>query len=122
MILGEFSSRGELIFEIGLIAADGDIIPVNAILDTGFTGWLAIDNQDALSLGWNLNINERRDMQTAWGEARFNLYQGIVLLDEQQFTIEVLGGSQLPDILLGVNWLQLKRLVADVQVGVLTLG
>ncbi|GAB1539899.1 hypothetical protein NUACC21_25670 [Scytonema sp. NUACC21] len=122
MISGELSSRGELIFEIGLVAADGDIILANAVLDTGFTGWLAIDNQDALSLGWNLNIHERRDMQTAWGEARFNLYQGAVLLDEQQFAIEVLGGDELPDILLGVNWLQLKRLVADLPAGVLTLG
>jgi len=50
MIFGEFNSKGELIFEISLIATDGDIIPVNALLDTGFTGWLAIDNQDAESL------------------------------------------------------------------------
>ncbi|MCC5664977.1 hypothetical protein LC653_13870 [Nostoc sp. CHAB 5784] len=71
MIFGEFNSKGELIFEISLIAADGDIIPVQALLDTGFTGTLAIDNQDALSLGWILNTNEQRDMQTAWGEARF---------------------------------------------------
>jgi hypothetical protein len=28
MILGEFNSKGKLIFEIGLIAADGDVIPV----------------------------------------------------------------------------------------------
>ena len=40
MILGEFNSRGELIFEIGLVTADGEIIPVQALLDTGFTGWL----------------------------------------------------------------------------------
>jgi len=52
MIYGEFNSQGELIFEIDLVAADGDIIPVQALLDTGFSGWLAIDNQDALSLGW----------------------------------------------------------------------
>jgi predicted aspartyl protease len=80
MISGEFSDKGELIFEIGLIAADGDVIPVRALLDTGFTGWLAIDNQDAESLGWLLE-SEQRDMQTALGEARFNLYEGIVLLD-----------------------------------------
>jgi predicted aspartyl protease len=122
MISGEFNSRGELIFEIGLIATDGDIIPANALLDTGFTGWLAIDNQDALSLGWTLKINEQRDMQTAWGEARFNLYEGTVLLDGEEFTIEVLGGDELQDILLGVRWLETKRLVADFPAGMLTLG
>ena len=121
MISGEFSDRGELIFEIGLIAADGDVIPVKALLDTGFTGWLAIDNQDAESLGWRLE-SEPQDMQTARGEARFNLYEGTVLLDGQEFTIEVLGGDELENILLGVPWLQTRRLVADFPAGVLTLG
>ncbi|MEH2300375.1 MAG: aspartyl protease [Nostoc sp.] len=91
MIFGEFNSQSELIFEIGLVTSDGDVILVNALLDTGFTGWLALDNQDALSLGWILNINEQRDMQTAWGEARFNLYEGTVLFDGEEFTREILG-------------------------------
>ena len=43
MIQGEFNSRGELFFEIGLMSADGDIFPVMAMLDTGFTQWI-IDN------------------------------------------------------------------------------
>ena len=72
MILGEFNSRGELIFEIGLVTADGEIIPVQALLDTGFTGWL----------------------------------------DEEELIIPVLGGNELQDILLGVHWLQSKRLVS----------
>jgi predicted aspartyl protease len=121
MILGEFNSSGELIFEIGLIAADGDIIPVKALLDTGFSGWLAIDNQDANSLGW-LRENQREDMQTARGEARFNLYQGNVLLDAEEFAIPILGGNELQEILLGVRWLETKRLVADFPARLLTLG
>ncbi|MEH2251982.1 hypothetical protein [Nostoc sp.] len=61
-------------------------------------------------------------MQTAWGEARFNLYEGTVLLDGEEFTIEVMGGDELDKILLGVRWLETKRLVADFTLGVLTLG
>ncbi len=121
MIFGEFNSQGELIFEIGLIAANGDIIPVQALLDTGFTGALAIDNQDALSLGW-LRESQREDMRTARGEAQFNLYQGTILLDEEEFIISVLGGDELQDILLGVRWLETKRLLADFPAGILTLG
>jgi predicted aspartyl protease len=56
MISGEFNQKGELIFEIGLIAADGDVIPVKSLLDTGFTGWLAINTQDADSLEWILKL------------------------------------------------------------------
>jgi predicted aspartyl protease len=74
MSQGEFNERGELFFEIGLISADEEIISVMALLDTGFTGWLAIDSQDADSLGWR-NYNYARDMQTAKGETRFNLYE-----------------------------------------------
>ncbi|MBW4573207.1 MAG: aspartyl protease [Tolypothrix carrinoi HA7290-LM1] len=122
MISGEFNNEGELIFEINLISADKDVIPVNTLLDTGFTGWLAIDNQDALTLGWTLKINEQLNMLTARGETRFNLYEGTVLLDGEEFIIEVLGGDELQDILLGVRWLQIKRLVADLTAGVLTLG
>jgi predicted aspartyl protease len=121
MIYGEFNSQGELIFEISLIAADGDIIPVQALLDTGFTGWLAIDNQDALSLGW-LREGQREDMRTARGEAWFNLYQGTILLDKEEFIIPTLTGDELQDILLGVRWLQTKRLVVDFAGGLLTLG
>lgn len=121
MISGEFNSRGELFFEIGLMPADGDIIPVKALLDTGFTGWVAIDNQDAVSLGWDQE-DEPQEMQTAQGDAQFNLYEGTVLLDRQEFAIEVVGGNGLENILLGVRWLQTKRLVVDFAAGVLTLG
>ncbi|MBD2778064.1 aspartyl protease [Iningainema tapete] len=121
MISGEFNSKGELIFEISLIAADDDVIPVKPLLDTGFTGWLAIDTQDAESLGWLL-LSQKQQMRTARGEARFNIYQGKVLLDEQEYIILVLGGNELPEIILGVNWLQIKRLVADFSASVLTLG
>jgi predicted aspartyl protease len=92
-----------------------------ALLDTGFTGWLAIDSQDADSLGWVCD-NEPQDMQTAQGEARFNLYEGTVVIEGEKFTVEVLGGNELVNVLLGVLWLRTKRLVVDFPTGVLTLG
>ncbi|NCS52955.1 MAG: hypothetical protein GPJ23_11585 [Microcystis aeruginosa G13-05] len=36
MIQGEFNSRGELFFEVGLLSADGEIILVMALLDRQF--------------------------------------------------------------------------------------
>lgn len=44
MIEGKFGSKGELIFEIDLIADEGLIITVVTLLDTGCTDWLAINN------------------------------------------------------------------------------
>ncbi|MFM7405469.1 MAG: hypothetical protein ACKO3K_02055 [Cuspidothrix sp.] len=68
----------------------------------GFTDWLGIDNQDAITLGW-LEENQKEDMQTAYGEAQFNLYQETIFFDEGELIIPVLGGNELQDILLGVR-------------------
>ena len=50
MILGKFGDEDELFFEIELIAADGLEIQVDALFDTGFSWWLAINNQDLEAL------------------------------------------------------------------------
>lgn len=120
MIQGSFGERGELYFEIDLIAADSSLIRVNALLDSGFTNWLAMDIQDVESLGWS--FVEKRRMQTARGEVRFNVYQGNVYFDGQQLIIPVLAGRQITEVLLGLPWLETRRLVVDRKAGVLSLG
>ena len=52
MISGKFGDEDELFFDINLIAADGLELSVEALLDTGFSWWLAINNQDIEALGW----------------------------------------------------------------------
>jgi predicted aspartyl protease len=52
MISGYFGLEDELFFEIELIAADGLETPVEALFDTGFSWWLAINNQDLEALDW----------------------------------------------------------------------
>jgi len=122
MITGRFGGIGELFFEIELIAADGDIIPVETLLDTGFTtGWLAMNNQDTESLGWRI-IERDRAMQTARGRDFFDLYEGKVLLDGEEFTIPVHAEAGIPENLLGLQWLETRQLVVNRSMGVLTLG
>jgi predicted aspartyl protease len=43
MIEGRFGDEDELFFEVELIANNGLELPINALLDTGFLGWLAIE-------------------------------------------------------------------------------
>jgi predicted aspartyl protease len=52
MIQGTFGDRGQLFFEIELIGINGFNLPVDAMLDTGFTGFLAINKQDLDALNW----------------------------------------------------------------------
>jgi predicted aspartyl protease len=122
MIHGKFGEIGELFFEIDLMTIDGETIPIDVLLDTGFTtGWLAMNAQDVDVLGWAfLELN--RTMRTARGDVTFALYEGKVRLDGVEFTIPVHVGEEVPETLMGLQWLRTKRLVADEILSVLTLG
>jgi predicted aspartyl protease len=122
MINGKFGEIGELFFEIDLIADDRERFPIEVLLDTGFTtGWLALDTQDALSLGWVM-IESERVMQTARGQEYFDIYQGTVVLDGEEYMIPVLVGAGIPEPILGLQWLKLFPLTVNFNAGVLTLG
>ena len=120
MIEGWFGDEDELFFEIELIAADGLELPVDAMLDTGFSGWLAMENQDLEGLDW-IYI-QREKMKTAKGEFNFDLYAGKVRIDEQEFDIPVHVGDGVPEFLIGRQWLKTRRLLVDMSAGILTLG
>ncbi|MFB2916895.1 aspartyl protease [Aerosakkonema funiforme] len=121
MIAGRFGEDGELLFEIELIANNGERFPVEALLDTGFTtGFLAINFQELEALGWAL-ITPQIEMETARGNEFFDIYEGRVILDGQEFIIPVHVGDELFDILIGSQWLEMMELAVNKQRGILTL-
>ncbi len=69
---GFFGDEDALLFEINLITSDGLEIPVDAMLDTGFSYWLAIDEQDLDALDWS--YIDQQIMRTARGDVRFEIY------------------------------------------------
>ncbi len=121
MIEGRFGENGELFLEMELIAANGDNFTVEVLLDTGFTtGWLAINSQDIEVLGWSL-ITPEVEMRTARSSEFFDLYEGQVVLSGQEFIIAVHVGDELPEILIGSQWLELMQLTVNKPMGILTL-
>ncbi len=120
MIEGKFGDNEELIFPIEIIAAEGLEFEIDAILDTGFSEWLAIDKQDVDELGWLYVTNQ--SMQTARSFDKFDIYLGKVRIDKQEFDIPVHAAIGVTDILLGRKWLRNRQLVVDMASGVLTLG
>lgn len=119
MIHGWFSDENELFFEIELIA-DSDLeLPVDALLDTGFSGFLAMDSQDLEALDWI--YVEKATMQTAKGEFDFDIYAGKVRIDGQDFDIPVHVGAGVPEFLIGRKWLKNRRLIVDMSASILTL-
>lgn len=121
MISGRFGEYGELFFDIELIASNGERFPVEVLLDTGFTtGYLAINAQDLESLEWPL-IMPQVEMKTARGDDYFDIYEGRVIIDSQEFTVAVHVGDELPEILIGSQWLDRMQLVVNKPRGILTL-
>ena len=119
MIQGTFGDEDELFFEIELIADNGLELPVDALLDTGFSGWLAINDQDLDGLDWTYVKQEK--MRTAKGEFNFDLYAEKMRIEGQEFDIPVYVGAGVPEVLIGRQWLKNRRLVVDISAGVLTL-
>ncbi|MEH2418854.1 aspartyl protease [Nostoc sp.] len=120
MIQGDFGDNGQLFFEIYLITSDGLDLPVDAMLDTGFTGFMAINKQDLECLDWAY-IGEE-SLRTAKGESRFDVYLGKVILNEQEYEINVYVGNEITEILLGSEWLKILPLVVNYQADILVLG
>jgi len=120
MIQGYFGDEGQLFFEIELITADGLNLPVDALFDTGFTGFMAINKQDLEGLNWSFIRKQR--LRTAQGELRFDIYSCKVILDNQEYEIPVYAGDELTEILLGSRWLEFLPLVVNFQQSILTLG
>jgi predicted aspartyl protease len=119
MIEGKFGNKGELFFEIELITQDGLSLTVEAMLDTGFTEFLAINKQDIEGLEWP--FIRKNELRTAQGLSIFDIYLGKLLLDGQEFVIPVFAGDEIQEILLGSQWLSIFDLVVKFREGVLTL-
>jgi len=120
MIDGFFGDEDALLFEINLITSDGLELAVDAMLDTGFSYWLAINDQDLDALGWA--YFDQQTMRTARGDVRFDIYAGKVRIAGDEFDIPVHVGKDLTEVLLGRQWLTTRRLVVDMPSGKLTLG
>lgn len=119
-ISGFFGDEDALFFEIELVASDGLELPVDAMFDTGFTYWLAMDNQDLDALDWV--FLRQQTMQTARGDFDFNIYAGKIKLGGQEYDIPVHVGDGLSEVLLGRQWLTTRKLLVDVPSHLLTLG
>ncbi len=120
MINGYFDEQGKLYFDLDLVAVDGSVITANALLDTGFTDWLAMNIQDLESLDWLFVKKETR--QTARGNGEFSLYEGTVVFDNQELTIPALGGEEISEILIGLPWLETRRMVVDRKENLLSMN
>ncbi|WP_042891910.1 aspartyl protease [Anaplasma marginale] len=121
MTAGRFGKNCELWFDIELIAANGEQFSVEVLFDTGFTaGFLAMNYQDIDPLQWTAT-KSIVELQTARGKDNFNIYQGKVIIDRTEFVLPVHVGSEISEILMGSQWLEIMELVVNKSKKLLTL-
>ncbi len=119
MIEGRFGDKGQVYFEIDLIGGDDFSFPVETMLDTGFTEFLAMNKQDVQSLDWS--FLRQNKLRTAQGETEFDVYIGRVIIGVQDWEIPVFAGDEIQEILLGSRWLKLFILVANYSQNIVNL-
>lgn len=119
MINGTFGVEDALLFEIEFIASDGSGLEIESMFDTGFSGWLAVNDQDIDGFDWV--YVDQENMRTAQGNSLFDIYAGKIKLDGQEYDIPVHVGKDLTEVLLGRQWLETKQLLVNKLQGILTL-
>ncbi len=100
MIAGTINADLEPILEVVLLAADGQEYRRNAVVDTGYTGWLTMppDTIAELGLAWR----ERGGATLADGSRTlFDVYNATIIWDGHPLTIPVDAVDEEP--LLGMS-------------------
>ncbi|MDV3002457.1 MAG: hypothetical protein N5P05_004112 (plasmid) [Chroococcopsis gigantea SAG 12.99] len=119
MIRGRFSENYQIFFSLDLIADEEFNLPVDALLNTGFTGFLAINKQDVECLNWEYSDEEI--LFTAQGFASFDKYIGKVLIDGHEFEIPIFAGDNIQEILMGSQWFRTFDLTVKYRKGEIIL-
>jgi predicted aspartyl protease len=110
MLSGTIDRSGQIYIPIDLITAYGDRRTLDALLDTGFTGSLAISRALAHALGWQLHGYVEAAL--ASGSASLAVFIGEAIFDGQQRVARAVEISS-DDVIIGLMLLQDKRLLAD---------
>ena len=111
MITGIVNQEFEPIISISLRNADGNIYTQDAIVDTGFNGWLSLppDLIDRLNLNWK---RRGRAILGDGSECVFNVYEAMVLWDEDLLIIPVDEADSEP--LVGMSLMEGYQLIVQV--------
>ena len=88
MITGIVNADFEAIISLSICGSDGKVYTQDAIVDTGFNGWLSLppDLIEQLNLKWK---RRGRAILGDGSECVFNVYEAIVVWDGDYLTIPI---------------------------------
>jgi clan AA aspartic protease len=103
MIYGVVNEFMEATVELGLLASDNQVKMIEAVVDTGFSGFLTLPTDVVRSL--NLEWSGSAEAILADGKSqRFETYLATVLWDGQEVEVEIDAADVKP--LVGMNLIQ----------------
>jgi len=114
MITGVVTSDRQAVIQLTVRGSTGQDQEIEAIIDTGFDGWLSLPSSLIVSLGlvWR---QRGRALLADGNESIFDIYEGTVVWDGQARRIPVHEADTIP--LVGMSLLQGYELAVQVQPG-----
>lgn len=114
MMTGIVTSNKEAVLRVMVRGAHGPEVLVDAIIDTGFTGFLTLPAQLIITLALAF-AGTTRALLGDGSEVRMDIFEGVVLWDNQERHVPVLAASG--DALMGMSMLSGYRMTLDVEDG-----
>jgi clan AA aspartic protease len=111
MITGIVNADFESIISLSVRGSDGQLYTQNAIVDTGFNGWLSLSS-DLIA---QLNLRWKRRGRAIVGdgsECVFNVYEAVLVWDGNLLTIPVDEADSEP--LIGMSLMEGYKLMVQV--------
>ena len=114
MIVGIVNADFEATIPIVVSGASGQTLHLEALIDTGFDGWLSLptDAIEKIGLPW---LRRRRALLADGSETVYDCYQGVVVWEDRPLQIPIDEVNATP--LVGMALLQGFELVMQVKVG-----